>query len=163
MGEFRVIWKKTFAVFLGALLLAGCNAYGPTKEPNYQVESSAALPTGAGTVEMSGPGLWAPNANGFAGLMQQPPPLTGSLLVTSNGVYFQQWLKAENRYDTMGAVKYSDIDSVRREDFGRNVRVVIKKRDLSVVSLSFMDKQRQLVDLTKTDDAYARISAHVQP
>jgi hypothetical protein len=149
------------AAALIALTLSACTSFGPTSEPNYVANATTALPPGAGTVEMIGPGLWAPDANGFAGIMQQAQPVQGSLVISSNGIYFQQWVKPEERYDTIAAIQYTDIAEVRKDEFGRNLRVVLKRKDLSVVSFSFVGAKHQLVDLEKTSQAFDLVSTAI--
>lgn len=152
---------KRFLLLLLLLFLAGCTSFGPTAEPGYLARTSSALPPGVGEIQMSGPGLWAPGANGFSGLMQQAQPVQGSLVISAKGVYFQQWIKAEGRYDTIAAIPYTEISAVRKEEFGRNLRVILKRKDLSVVSFSFIGEKHQLVDLAKTAKAFDLVNSAV--
>lgn len=139
------------------IALTGFNSFGPVKESNYQALATAQLPSDAGEVVMTGPGAWAVNANGFADIRSQPIPLLGSLLLTKNGIYFQQWIEPENRYDTMLLILHRDIASLRVEEYGRGVRVVVKKKDLSVTSISYMSGPAGNIDQEKTRQAFAAL------
>lgn len=142
---------QVFGIVLASVLgLTGFSSFGPVKEANYQALATAQLPSDAGDVIMAGPGAWAVNANGFSDIRSQPIPLLGSLLITNNGLYFQQWIEPEERYDTMLLIRHRDIASLRIEEFGRSVRVVIKKKDLSVTSISYMTGPAGSIDQQKT-------------
>ena len=110
---------------------------------------------------MAGPGAWAVNANGFADIRSQATPLLGSLLITKTGIYFQQWIEPENRYDTMLFILHRDIESLRTAEFGRSVRVVVKKKDLSVTSISFMNGPGGTIDQEKTMQALDVLKAQL--
>ena len=143
------------------IALTGFNSFGPVKESNYQALATAQLPSDAGEVIMSGPGAWAINANGFADIRSQSTPLLGSLLLTKNGLYFQQWIEPENRYDTMLLILHRDIASLRTEEFGRSVRVVVKKKDLSVTSISYMSGSGGAIDQERTRQALELLKAQL--
>ena len=153
---------RYFAIALVSFIaLTGFNSFGPVKEPNYQALATAQLPSDAGEVIMFGSGMWAVNANGFADIRSQPLPLLGSLLITKNGIYFQQWIEPENRYDTMLFILHRDIASLRTEEYGRSVRVVVKKKDLSVTSISFMTGPAGMIDQEKTRTMLDAIKAQL--
>lgn len=153
-----------FGIVLVSMLgLTGFNSFGPVKDPNYQTLATAQLPSDAGDVIMAGAGAWAVNANGFSDIRSQPIPLLGSLLITKNGLYFQQWIEPEERYDTMLLIQHHDIASLRIEEFGRSVRVVVKKKDLSVTSISYMTGPAGVVDQEKTKQALERLRTQLRP
>ena len=132
------------------LLLTGFNSFGPVDQSNFRELAKAQLPADAGEVVASEPGLWAVNANGFTDVRSQQTPLLGLLVVTTRAVYFQQWLDSEQRYDTMLMISLGDVVAVREESFGRSVRIVLKKSDLSVTSLSVVRGSGGMVDTDKT-------------
>lgn len=144
--------------------LTGFNSFGPVKESNYQALAAAQLPSDAGEVVMAGPGTWDANMNGFAQVLARTSTLSGSLVITKNGVYFQQWIEPENRYDTMLFILHRDIASLRTSEFGRSVVVVVKKKDLSVTSISFMTGPAGMIDKDRTRQAFevlkAQLAAH---
>lgn len=150
------------ALALSSLIaLTGFSSFGPVTEANYQALAAAQLPPDAGEVLMSGPGMWAINANGFSDIRSQSIPLLGSLLLTKNGIYFQQWIEPEKRYDTMLLILSKDIASVRSEDLGRSTRIVLKKTDLSVTSIAYMSGPAGAIDKARTKQAFDVVSAQV--
>jgi hypothetical protein len=161
LGNHKGTIRCVAIALVGFFALTGCSAYGPTRESSYLASASSALPAESGEVLMSGPGLWAPFANGFANITSQPQPLQGSILVTSEGIYFQQWIEPESRYDTMEAIRFSDVDSVRIEEWALNLRVVVKENDLSVTSFSYMGDRHERVDKEKTRKALDALEAQL--
>ncbi|SDR10685.1 hypothetical protein [Pseudoxanthomonas sp. CF125] len=148
---------------LSLVLLTGLNSFGPVNQGNYQQLAEAQLPTDAGQVLASEPGAWANNANGFADIRSQQAPLLGVLLITTKGIYFQQWLEAEQRYDTMLTVSLRDITAIREEKFGRSVRIVFKKSDLTVTSLSVMTGSGGVIDRDKTHVWFELLRTRIGP
>ncbi len=147
---------------VSVLTLTGASAYGPVREPNYIGLATAALPPDSGEVLMFGRGYWAPDANGFTDIRSQPTPMLGLLLITTKGIYFQQWLKPESRYDTMGRILFSEMDSVRIAEFGRSLRVVLKKKDLSATSFAYSGQKGEFVDKEKTRQAFDAVRSHTE-
>lgn len=141
--------------------LTGFNSFGPVKESNYQAQAATQLPPDAGEIIMSGPGVWVVDANGFSDIRSQAAGFLGSLLMTKNGLYFQQWIEPENRYDTMLFILHRDIASLRIQEFGRSVRVVVKKKDLSVTSISFMTGPAGMIDQEKTRKSLDMLKAQL--
>lgn len=137
-------------LLISLLLLTGFNAYGPVNQADFKDLAAAQLPSEAGPALVTAPGMWAINANGFADIRGQPTPLQGILVLTDKGIYFQQWIEDEQRYDTMLSLSLRDVAKVREETFGRSLRIVVKKTDLTVVSLSVVSGSGGMIDRDKT-------------
>lgn len=148
---------------LSLVLLTGFNSFGPVSEGNYQQLAQAQLPSDAGAMLASEPGAWAINANGFADIRSQQAPLLGVLLITTSGIYFQQWLESEQRYDTMLTISLRDITAIREETFGRSVRIVVKKRDHTVTSLSVMSGAGGVIDRDRTHIWFELLRTKIGP
>lgn len=149
--------RKWLIVTSSLMLLTGFNSFGPINQAEYAALARVELPIDAGQVLFAEPGAWTVNANGFADIRSQQSPMLGLLLLTSNGIYFQQWIEGEGRYDTMLAISVRDIASIRNENFGRSVRIVVKKKDLTVTSLSVMGGAGAMVDGDKTHRLFERL------
>ena len=143
---------KWLLIGISLTLLTGFNSFGPINQSEYKDQAKAQLPVDAGHILVLEPGAWAINANGFTDIRSQQTPLLGVLLVTTKAIYFQQWIEAEQRYDTMLSISLRDIATIREETFGRSVRIVVKKTDLTVTSLSVMSGSGGAIDREKTHE-----------
>lgn len=148
--------------------ITGCSAIGPVNSVDFPQLVAKAVPTTDGEICFYGSGNWHPNTRGFTALrsllLARPAdPIPGVLVVTNDTVLFQQWDDEIKAFDIIKRLPFSELTSVSLDDYGRNRRIVLRKKDLSYESFDFTEASGNFIDATKTEEAVAFLRDRIKP
>jgi len=150
---------RMITLILLLLMIASCASIGHVSSPEFPQLVAKGVPKGDGEIHFFGQGEWHPNTRGFTPERDSfdilpTAVLPGVLVITSTSLLFEQWEDRAQRFDVVKRIPFLEISEVSLDSYGRNRRLVVRKKDLSFDTFSFTSAGGIFVESSKVEEAY---------